>query len=52
MLPPNWFGVESVATGDVVRALGIVAGIFVFLLAFWFFAVSTIAVLVGLRRMT
>lgn len=37
---------------EFVRILGIFAGIFVILLAFWFFCISTIAVLAGILRMS
>lgn len=38
--------------GDIVRVIGTMAGIFVLLFAFWFFCISSVAVIAGLRRMT
>lgn len=36
----------------LVQGIGIVSGFFIILFAFWFFCITTIAVLFGLRRMT
>ena len=52
VLPTHWYQTESAATGDIVRVIGIVAGFFVCLFGYWFFAISTVAVVVGLRHMT
>lgn len=38
--------------GDVVRVIGTMAGIFIVIFAFWFFMISTVAVVAGIRRMT
>ncbi|KAM0716473.1 hypothetical protein Q7P37_007918 [Cladosporium fusiforme] len=45
------FTMNPTPDGDVVRVIGTMAGIFVVLFAFWFFCISTVAVLAGARRM-
>ena len=52
ILPQDFLGASRVPAGEIIRVLGIVAGIFLWLLAFWFFGLSTLAVLKGARRMT
>lgn len=42
----------SVPASDIVKVVGILSGTFLILFSFWFFCVSTIAVLAGVRRMT
>lgn len=37
--------------GYIWKAIGVPAGIFLWLLAFWFFALSTVSVLFGIRQM-
>lgn len=46
------FTQNSTPDGDIVRVIGTMAGIFVLLFAFWFFCISTVAVVAGIRRMT
>lgn len=48
----EFFGITSVPVGDVVKIMGIVSGLFLVLFAFWFFFVSTISVLAGIREMS
>lgn len=38
--------------GAIIRNLGIISGLFVILFAFWFFCISTLSVITGVRRMT
>ncbi|SMQ51865.1 unnamed protein product [Zymoseptoria tritici ST99CH_1A5] len=52
VLPANAFNVNNIADGDVVRIVGIMAGTFIIIFAFWFFCISTVAVISGVRRMT
>ncbi|PPJ51684.1 hypothetical protein CBER1_08742 [Cercospora berteroae] len=51
VLPENVFNISSLPDGDIVRVLGIVSGLFIVTFAFWFFCVTTIAVIAGIRRM-
>lgn len=46
-IPHGWLSVNTVAVGDVVKVVAVMAGIFLWLLAFWFFALAAIAVLAG-----
>ncbi|KAF1981827.1 C4-dicarboxylate transporter/malic acid transport protein-like protein [Aulographum hederae CBS 113979] len=48
--PPGWLGVSTPA-GDIVKVMGIMCGIFLWLLAFWFFSLSVVGVLEGVKRM-
>jgi tellurite resistance protein TehA-like permease len=45
-----WTG-SPTSDGDVVRIVGIMAGLFVILFAYWFFFITTVAVLAGIRKM-
>ena len=38
--------------GDTVRIFGIIAGLFIILFAYWFFFITTVAVLAGVRQMS
>ncbi|KAL2353520.1 voltage-dependent anion channel [Cryomyces antarcticus] len=51
VLPPAFLGITSVPTGDLWKAFGVASGMFLWLLGFWFFALSTVAVLSGFRKM-
>lgn len=52
VLPPNAFNHDGIPDGDTIRLLGIMAGIFIIIFAFWFFCISTVAVIAGSRRMS
>jgi tellurite resistance protein TehA-like permease len=51
VIPPTFLGIGSVPTGDIWKAVGVPAGIFLWLLAFWFCALSTVSVLKSVRDM-
>ena len=52
ILPRNFLGASAgVPAGEVLRILGTISGIFLWLLAFWYFCLSTLAVLKGVRKM-
>lgn len=53
VVPSNAFNIDSsFADGEVVKILGILSGTFVLLFSFWFFCISSIAVIAGAKRMT
>jgi C4-dicarboxylate transporter/malic acid transport protein len=52
VLPSNAFNVNDVPDGDIVRIVGIMAGVFIIIFAFWFFCITTVAVIAGVRKMT
>ncbi|TKA52213.1 hypothetical protein B0A55_12829, partial [Friedmanniomyces simplex] len=52
VLPSNAFGVSNVPDGQIVRALGIIAGTFVIMFSVWFFFISSVAIVAGVKRMT
>ncbi|KAK5111300.1 hypothetical protein LTR85_012195 [Meristemomyces frigidus] len=52
VLPNNVFNMATLPDGDMAKTLGILAGVFVILFAFWFFCISTVAVVSGTRHMT
>ncbi|KAF2107306.1 voltage-dependent anion channel [Lophiotrema nucula] len=52
IIPPNFLGITSVPVGDLGKAFGVPAGIFCWLLAFWFSALSTVSVLSSVREMS
>ena len=51
VLGSQFFGVDSVPVGDIVKIVGVLCGLFVILFAFWFFCMSTVAVLAGVKQM-
>ena len=52
ILPQNFLGASGgVPAGEVLRVLGAISGIFLWLLAFWYFCLATLAILKGVRRM-
>ncbi|KAK5138185.1 hypothetical protein LTR08_004880 [Meristemomyces frigidus] len=51
VLPPNVFSSGSTPDGDIVSIIGTISGIFLVLFAFWFFCISTVAVVAGIKRM-
>lgn len=48
-VPDNFLGIASVPAGDILKVFGVVAGIFMWLIAFWFSALTTVSVLVSAR---
>ncbi|KAJ8109946.1 hypothetical protein OPT61_g7080 [Boeremia exigua] len=48
----NYWTDSSSRDGDIVRIFGIMSGLFVILFAYWFFFITTVAVLAGVRRMS
>ena len=52
VVPTGFLGVpDSVPVGYILKILGSVAGMFLWLLAFWYFAVTTVGVIQGSRQM-
>ncbi|KAJ4299670.1 hypothetical protein N0V90_004916 [Kalmusia sp. IMI 367209] len=51
VLPPNFLGIYSFPVGDVWKAIGVPAGIFLWLLSFWFCALSTVSVISSWKQM-
>ena len=51
VIPEHFLGITSIPVGDVWKAFGVPCGIFLWLLGFWFFALTTVSVLSGVRRM-
>lgn len=44
-IPVNFLGITSFPVGDVFKAIGVISGIFLCLVAFWFSALATVSVL-------
>lgn len=40
------------ADGEIVKILGYIAGVFTLLFGFWFFCISSVAVIAGIRHMS
>ncbi|KAF1996481.1 hypothetical protein P154DRAFT_525599 [Amniculicola lignicola CBS 123094] len=51
VVPADQF-TDSVPDGNFIKNLGVMAGFFLILFSFWFFCVSSVAVLTGVRRMS
>jgi C4-dicarboxylate transporter/malic acid transport protein len=46
------FTQNAIPDGDIVRVMGTMSGIFVILFSFWFFCISSVAVIAGIRKMS
>ncbi|KAK3065012.1 hypothetical protein LTS18_013662 [Coniosporium uncinatum] len=51
VLPATFLGITSVPTGDLWKAFAVPAGMFLWLLDFWFFALATVSVLWGYKKL-
>lgn len=49
-IPDDFLGITSVPVGDLFKAFGVATGIFIWLVAFWFFALTTVSVLISVRE--
>ncbi|KAF1829439.1 hypothetical protein BDW02DRAFT_651345 [Decorospora gaudefroyi] len=52
LISDNYWTDIVVPDGEIVRIMGIMSGLFIILFAYWFFIVTTVAVIVGSRRMS
>lgn len=52
VIPHGFLGLDDFNAGAAIKVLGVMSGIFVWLVAFWFFAMSLMAVLHGVRQMS
>lgn len=52
LISANYWTDISVPDGEIVRIMGIMAGLFIILFAYWFFFITTVAVLAGVRKMS
>jgi tellurite resistance protein TehA-like permease len=52
LISANYWTDISVPDGEIVRIFGIMSGLFIILFAYWFFFITTIAVIAGVRRMS
>lgn len=51
LVQPNYWSDIPATDGQIVRIIGILAGLFILLFAYWFFFVTTIAIIAGIRKM-
>lgn len=51
VIPGDQWTELTLPDGDLVKGLGVLSGLFIILFAFWFFCISTVAVITGLREM-
>lgn len=51
VIPNHFLGITTLPVGDVWKAIGVLCGFWLWLFNFWFFALSTVSVLSGVRRM-
>lgn len=52
VVPSDKWTTLTLPDGDLLKGLGIISGLFIILFSFWFFCISTIAVIAGIRRMS
>lgn len=50
ILPPGFLGITTIPVGDIWKAVGVAAGIFLWLVGFWFFAISTVGLVHGYKQ--
>lgn len=50
VLPEGFLGITSFPVGDAWKAIGVPAGIFFWLLSFWFFSLATVSVLFTIKH--
>ncbi|KAJ4374879.1 hypothetical protein N0V83_001957 [Neocucurbitaria cava] len=48
-VPHNFLGITSFPVGDLFKAFGVIAGIFLWLVAFWFSALTTVSVVTSAK---
>ncbi len=53
ILPSDFLGnTSAVPTGDLLKVIGSICGIFLWLLGFWFFALTTVAIIQDCKKMS
>lgn len=52
VLPNGFLGITSVPTGDLWKAVGVPIGIFLWLVGFWFFAISAVSNIINAKKMS
>lgn len=52
VVPADFLSLGDFNVGAAIKVLGVMAGIFLWLVAFWFFALSLVAVLTGVKKMS
>lgn len=52
VIPPGFLNLGSFDTGAALKVIGVFSGIFIWLVAFWFFCLSLVAVITGARQMS
>ena len=52
IVPTGFFPATPLPVGDVLKIIGSVMGIFLWLVGFWFFTLSSVAVVAGLKHFT
>ncbi|XPS68941.1 hypothetical protein M3J09_001221 [Ascochyta lentis] len=49
-IPKGFLDVDSIPVGDIFKAVGVAVGIFLWLVSFWFSALSTVGFLISLKE--
>jgi tellurite resistance protein TehA-like permease len=49
-IPKDFLDIDSIPVGDVFKVVAVASGIFLWLLSFWFSALSTVGVLISLKE--
>jgi tellurite resistance protein TehA-like permease len=52
LIPPNYWTDTVVPDGEIVRIIGIMAGLFILLFAYWFIFITTVVIITGIRKMS
>lgn len=46
-VPNDFLGISSLPAGDILKVVGVIAGVFMWLIAFWFCALTTVSVVLA-----
>jgi tellurite resistance protein TehA-like permease len=49
-VPDNLLGITSFPVGDACKAFGVIVGIFLWLISFWFSAIATVSIIISARE--
>ncbi|KAF2732386.1 hypothetical protein EJ04DRAFT_338831 [Polyplosphaeria fusca] len=52
VVPTDKWTTLDLPDGELIKSLGVLSGLFIIMFSFWFFCISSVAVITGLRRMS
>lgn len=49
-IPDNFLGITSFPVADVIKVFGVISGIFLWLISFWFSAIATVSIIISVKQ--